>query len=336
MKKRFMAAVMLIALCAAPASAAPKVLTLAERTAQDRAAMQGNFFSRTGEAFKNDILTHHRGGVYGPWAELREAVSVTDTEFDGHAVYLMNGKNGAVPGATKKILYVHGGAWVLESPMHQLDFAAWLANNSGAEVWFPEYPLAPEHHAAESHEWLVKLYQEMLKNAPAAEIAVMGDSAGGAIAAGLAMQLRDRGLPQPNNLILFSPGVDIMLYRTDAENDYNNKLAAAGLNAVVSSRQRDIMDMWRGDLPETDYRVNPVYGDLRGLAPLTVFAGSAESISIHRFIARAAVQRVPVKYWEKLNAPHVWVTDANQDCAEERAFVLDLLRTPDDAAAQKK
>ncbi len=332
MKKTFFAllAVMLL-------SAAANAQTLAERRAQDAAAFSGaGFFTRSGEEFKQNILTRHRGGIYGPWDEMRAAYTVTDTGFRGHAVYEITSKKDVRPGVTKKILYIHGGAWVLETSAHQLNFAADLADRTGAKVFFPEYPLAPEHHAEEAFEWLVALYQELLKDTPAAEIAVMGDSAGGAIAAGLGMLLRDRGLPQPNNLIRFSPGVDIMLFRTEAENDYNSKLAAAGLNAVVSSSQPDIMDMWRGNLPETDYRVNPVYGDLRGLAPLTVFAGSAESISIHRFVARAAVQRVPVKYWEKLNAIHTWVCHDGQDNETERAFVADLLRTPDDAAAQKK
>lgn len=304
------------------------VLTLAQRLAQDKADM--SFFTRSGDALKRDILLNHRGGSYGPHAELREAVNVSDAEFRGRNLYKFATRQAVRTGQTKKVLYIHGGAWVLESSPHQLAFAAWLADHSGAEIWFPEYPLAPEHSAAEAHEWLVALYQEMLRESPASEIAVMGDSAGGSIAAGLAMLLRDRGLPQPNNLILFSPGIDIMLYRTPEEIDYNSKLAAAGLNAVVSISQEDIQDWWRGDLPETDYRVNPIFGDLRGLAPLTVFAGSAENLAIIRFVAKAARQRVPLKYWEKLNAVHTWVVIEGQDNEEERELVLDVLRRPDD------
>ena len=61
------------------------VLTLAQRLAQDKADM--SFFTRSGDALKRDILLNHRGGSYGPHAELREAVNVSDAEFRGRNLY---------------------------------------------------------------------------------------------------------------------------------------------------------------------------------------------------------------------------------------------------------
>lgn len=293
----------------------------------------GALLSKSGDALRAELMARHRGGYYGPYAEIRSAMKVEDNVFMGRKWYRIATKKDVQPGGTKKVLYLHGGAWILEASPHYMAFVSFLADSSGAEVWFPEYPLAPEHNAVQAFEMLSALYGEMLKEAPAHEIAVMGDSTGGSLALGLGMYLRDHGMPQPNNLILFSPGVDIMLWRTPEEVAYNKKLVAAGLNAVSSNAQSTIMGWWRGDLPETDYRVNPIFGDMRGLAPMTVFVGSAENESIMKFVTKAAEQRVPVKYWEKMNAPHVWVTLEGPESERERAFVVDLLKNPADDAA---
>ncbi len=290
----------------------------------------GALLSKSGDALRAELMAKHRGGYYGPYAEVRRDMKVEDNVFMGHKWYRIATKKGVRAEGTKKILYLHGGAWILEASPRYMAFVSFLADSSGAEVWFPEYPLAPEHNAVQAFEMLSGLYGEMLKEAPAHEIAVMGDSTGGSLALGLGMYLRDHGVPQPNNLILFSPGVDIMLWRTPEEVAYNRKLVEAGLNAVSSNAQSTIMDWWRGDLPETDYRVNSTFGDMRGLAPMTVFVGSAENESIMKFVAKAAEQRVPVKYWEKMNAPHVWVTLEGPESERERAFVVDLLKNPVD------
>lgn len=290
-----------------------------------------DFFTQTDGTLYKDIMKNYRGQDFGPSQAMRKTVNVEDHWFQGFRWFRITSKTPVKTGATKKILYFHGGAWVMPEGSQQLDFARWLANNSGAEVYFPEYPLAPENDAEKSVGWAFDFYKEMLKTSPASEIAVMGDSAGGGIALSLAMMARNAGVPQPNNLILFSPGVDISIERTPEEKSYNDKIAGTGLFAVVSKSQPDILKWWQGNLPETDYRVNPLFGNLKGLAPMTIFVGSTENVSIMKFASKAAEERVPIKYWEKLNAVHTWVVLPNQDNSRERAFVLDVLRNPEDS-----
>lgn len=286
------------------------------------------FFSQSGDALYQDIMTNYRGKDFGPSRAMRQTVHVEDHELKGFRWFKFTSLHPVPAGATKKILYIHGGAWVMPEGAQQLDYARWLADNSGAEVYFPEYPLAPEHDAEMSMNWVMDLYKEMLKDTPASEISVMGDSAGGAMALSLAMMARDAGLPQPNSLVLYSPGVDIRIWRTPEEVDYNNKIAGAGLFAVVSRSQPDILRWWQGKLPETDDRVNPLFGNLKGLAPMTIFTGSTENVAIMKLAAKAAEERVPISYYEKLNAVHTWVVFPGEDNSRERALVLDILRHP--------
>lgn len=296
---------------------------------QNGGAAQGmSFFSQSGDALYRDIMTNYRGRDFGPSQKMREEVTVEDHTFKGFRWFKFISKGEKKPGVTKKILYIHGGAWVMPEGPQQLDFARWLADSSGAEVYFPEYPLAPEHDAEMSMAWVLDFYKEMLKDTPAHEISLMGDSAGGAMALSLAMMARDRGLPQPNSLILYSPGVDIRIWRTPEEMDYNARIAGSGLFAVVSKSQPDILRWWQGKLPETDDRVNPIFGSLKGLAPMTIFTGSTENVAIMKLAARAAEERVPISYYEKLNAVHTWVVFPNEDNLRERALVLDILANP--------
>lgn len=294
-----------------------------------RFELVSTLFLKTGDDLKQTILENLREES-GPDADMRARVDVQDNELLGRKWYRIKSKKEPVPGKTKRILYLHGGGWVLETGPQQLGFAEYLADNSGAEVWFPEYPLSPEANAVDAHKMILELYKQMLQEVSAEEIAVMGDSAGGGLTVSAAMYFREVGLPQPNNLVLISPGIDLRIIRSEEEQAYLSLMRANHIPTMNPEAMTTIMEWWRGPLDENHYFVNPIMGDLRGLAPMTVFIGSGEAICVWRFAAKAAKQRVPVKYWEKLNAVHTWVTRADQENSEEREFLIDLLKNPVD------
>ena len=81
-----------------------------------------------------------------------------------------------------------------------------MADDLGARIVMPDYPLAPEHTWRDSHDDLVALATRL---ATEGELVVAGDSSGGGLALALAESLRDRGGPQPRRLLLISPWVDL-------------------------------------------------------------------------------------------------------------------------------
>lgn len=87
-------------------------------------------------------------------------------------------------------------------------------------------------------------------------------------------------------------------------------------------------ELWCGNLNDHDYRINPLFGDPRNLAPQTVFAGSAEDIPMIKYVAKATRLRVNLHFYEKLNAVHTWVVRADQENSKERKIVIDLLLKP--------
>lgn len=97
-------------------------------------------------------------------------------------------------------VYFHGGGWTLGSPESHDLATARLCAQAGIAVLSLDYRLAPEHPypaaLMDGHACLTWLAGEAESlGLDAARLAVIGDSAGANIAAGLCLWLRDRGGP---------------------------------------------------------------------------------------------------------------------------------------------
>jgi acetyl esterase len=106
----------------------------------------------------------------------------------------------SVVGQTPALLYVHGGGFVVGSVLAEQDTAATLAATLNIVVASVEYRLAPEHpFPAALHDcfaaldWLCQHADEL--GVDTARVGVYGSSAGGGLAAALALFCRDRGGP---------------------------------------------------------------------------------------------------------------------------------------------
>jgi acetyl esterase len=117
-----------------------------------------------------------------------------------------------VPG----VVYFHGGGWVLGGIDTHDDMCADLAAGAGVAVAVVDYRLAPENpYPAQLRDSLAVLSTLRARAGdhgidPSRMLAV-GDSAGGQMSAGLALWLRDKGLPQLQGMVLIYPvlGADI-------------------------------------------------------------------------------------------------------------------------------
>jgi acetyl esterase/lipase len=111
-------------------------------------------------------------------------------------VYSPKSRAAVVPA----ILYIHGGGFVVGSIETEHAGAARLAQELGVVVVSVDYRLAPEDPfpapLEDCYAALVWLHQEaMALGVDTARIAINGGSAGGGLAAGLALLARDRGGP---------------------------------------------------------------------------------------------------------------------------------------------
>jgi acetyl esterase len=129
------------------------------------------------------------------------------------------GPNGPVPiriyrppseSSPPWLLYLHGGGFVVGGLDSHDDICAELADRSGLGVVAVDYRLAPEHRfpAAFDDCWAVlQALGDGSLGFAADRIVVAGDSAGGNLAAGLALRARDVGVSRLAGQILVYPGL---------------------------------------------------------------------------------------------------------------------------------
>ena len=170
-----------------------------------------------------------------------------------------------VEDAEYSVIYIHGGAYINEIMSVHITFCDKLAKKVNASVFAPIYPLAPNHTYEETYEIVEGLYRHLLTiDRP---IIVMGDSAGGGFSAAFCEYLAVNDLPQPKNLILISPWVDISM-SGDYEVEFDPMLGVDGL--------REMGKVWAGNLDTKDYRLSPLFGEVSQLPKTTVFVGTHE------------------------------------------------------------
>lgn len=84
------------------------------------------------------------------------------------------------------ILYLHGGAHVYEMMGLQWSMIRRLLDRSDAAVTVPLYPLAPEHTCEQILQFVMGVYDALVKEAGETPIVILGDSSGGGLSLALA------------------------------------------------------------------------------------------------------------------------------------------------------
>ena len=165
------------------------------------------------------------------------------------------------------VLYLHGGGYVAGSPDSHKAITSHLARFANARVVVPEYRLAPEHPCPAAIEDAVAVYLRLLDEGVHPDtLSLMGDSAGGGLAMATLQALKARQVVLPGSVILFSPWVDLTL--TDLfDTDRDIMLSKEWLQGSATA--------YAGDQPGRP-ECSPLYGDLSGLPPVLIQAGSDE------------------------------------------------------------
>lgn len=193
-------------------------------------------------------------------------VSIDEEEVAGRQVFVLNRREIN----DRAVIYLHGGSLLSQPTSNHWHFLDTVARRTRAEVIVPIYPLAPRHHWDETQALLESLYERTIDKYGADNVTLMGDEAGGGIAASFAEWLLAEGKPQPHQLILISPWVDLTLNNplVPVYQVHDPLLSAYGM--------RKVGHLWGKGLDPNDWRLSPVNGRVRGLRNVTVFAGTRE------------------------------------------------------------
>ena len=201
------------------------------------------------------------------------------------------------------MLYLHGGAYVVGSPVSHRPLVARLGVAARTASVVPDYRLGPEHPFPAAVEDAVKVYRGLLASGHAADtIVIAGDSAGGGLTLATALALKAEGLPQPAGLFVISPWADLTqssdTYQSLAERD--PMITKQGLDSSAAQ--------YLAGADPRNPMASPIFGDLTGLAPILIQVGSEETLLGDSMILayRAAQVRVAVTLEVWPDMIHVW------------------------------
>jgi acetyl esterase/lipase len=179
----------------------------------------------------------------------------------------------------KVLVYLHGGGYVSLDANSTLGNAATMANSGGLRVISVDYSLAPASKWNQTTDEVVSVTQALKDQGYSLDdIAMYGDSAGGGLAAGSVLKMRDKGVGMPAALVLWSPWTDLTgigdtfftLENADPflSNDLAKKMAGAYANPSDQKNQY----------------VSPVYGNFSNGFPPTLIQGGTKEMLLSDFV----------------------------------------------------
>lgn len=204
---------------------------------------------------------------------LEDVDAISEIRIGGIRMKIWRG-HGTPENGAPALLYLHGGGWVIGAPETHEDICRILANAVGAVVVSPDYRLAPEHPFPAAVEDCATTLTWMNDEAGTLginpnRILVAGDSAGGNLAAVLALMARDGAVPPVVGQVLIYPVTD----QSQTSESYRRYATEFGLTAAGMRWFRDHYLPDGADL--SDWRASPLCAaSLHGVAPaFIVLAG---------------------------------------------------------------
>ena len=222
------------------------------------------------------------------------------------------------PGAdtSRRLLYIHGGAFVMGSPRSHRNITSRFSELAGCAVLSIDYRLMPEHSRAAGVKDCRTAYEWMLENGPdgpsaAQKIYVAGDSAGGNLALMMSAWSRDYGSRKADAIVALSPLTDATLGSPSMKSNIETDAMLGPMFRGLARFPRPLL-LWVGLLQNrvspAHPTISPVFRDLHELPPTLVHVSEAEMLCDdgRRYVNRAVSQGSPARLQSWQHVVHVW------------------------------
>lgn len=201
------------------------------------------------------------------------------------------------------ILYAHGGSYNAGSITSHIPLTSNIAIVTRSRLLSLDYRLAPEHPFPAAVEDALSAYRWLLaQNINPRRIVVAGDSAGGGLMLALLLAARDQGLPLPAAAVGLSAWTDLTCSGETWTKNEKVDFMIRRLPTLESAK------IYLGDVDPKTQLASPLFGNLQGLPPILLQAGSNEVILSDSVVfaekARAAGVDVQLEVWR--NMQHEW------------------------------
>jgi len=175
------------------------------------------------------------------------------------------------------IVYYHGGGWVIADINTYNASAQGLANQTEAVVVSVNYRQAPEHKFPTAHNDSYAAYQWAVKNAASIKgdprkVAVVGESAGGNLAAAVSIMARDKGFQLPVYEVLVYPIAGYDFQTESYKQSDSTKPLNAGLMKWFFEKYLNSPSEGANPL------ISLVKANLKGLPPTTIISAELDPL----------------------------------------------------------
>ncbi|KZE91846.1 Monoterpene epsilon-lactone hydrolase [Microbacterium sp. TNHR37B] len=195
------------------------------------------------------------------------AGELTESTVEGRRVWRWEPRDHE---AGRELVYFPGGGFV-----NPLVTAHWLIirrlqEQTKAAITIAQYPLIPEHTIHDARRFVDAVYDDVAARATTRQLFVAGDSAGGNVAATLALRIRDGGRRMPDGLVLLAPWVEVSMANPGAWSRQRRdpSLRCAGLRAAAVA--------WAAGASLDDPQLSPLRDSGAGLPPTLLFQGGRD------------------------------------------------------------
>lgn len=242
-------------------------------------------------------------------ATRHDTVLVTDHELPGQPPVPVRSYRPAGPDVTHDVLlFFHGGGWVAGGPQAYDNEMCLFADRLQMPVVSVDYRLAPEHPYPAAFDDCMTAVHRLHEDPTVGRLAVAGDSAGGNLAAAVAIACRDGSIPLAAQLLLY-PALD------PTQQHPSQDTFAEGYGLTKS----DMASYWSAYLPQTALRTAPTAApatstQLRGLAPAVVVTAGFDPLRDEGddYTARLAGDAVPTTHLENPTLAHGFLLMTNR------------------------
>lgn len=206
-------------------------------------------------------------------------------------LYRPQGGAAPLPG----LIYYHGGGWLLGGLDSHDVVCRRFANAARCVVVSVDYRMAPEHKfpaavddCAAATGWAIG--QAAALGMDPARVAVGGDSAGGNLAAVMALMARDGALPRLAYQLLIYPATDMTMTTVSSQT------VGPGVPLTSATMKWFIDHYMRGPEDMIDWRASPIRAaSVAGTAPALVLTAAADPLRDEGIAYAARLEREGVR-----------------------------------------
>lgn len=229
------------------------------------------------------------------------------------------------------VLYLYGGGFLNPPRMEDYKLAVTLMEETGCDIYFPLYPLFPDHVMHETVEGVIGALEKMAGVYPRGHTAVLGFSSGASLCIYTWMYLMHEGmdLPMPERWLLNSPVLHIPT--SDSEAEQMRKIDAVDpvLPSTFFTEEGLCGLMYEREEPRYRYLADPLSYTLSGIPRTDLWYGTHEVLSVYmnEVIRKEELEDLPVTIHEGTGLMHCWgLYSASKESRETRKEYITAIR----------